>query len=156
MLTFIIGVFFQGPNFVWHLDGYDKLSQYGLCIHGCIDGLVGKQQLYMAHNNRDELSICIASLGSFCGSTLHRPTMTPALSLVITLMQFIGLEVCTLLQLEVTSVLKFWIRLYMQVALLLYDSTVGQRIALLERLSLLLLLEHFQCHNHTSICVQSL
>lgn len=29
---------FQGPNFVWHMDGYDKLSPYGLAIHGCIDG----------------------------------------------------------------------------------------------------------------------
>lgn len=29
----------QGPNFVWHVDGYDKLSPYGLDIHGCIDGL---------------------------------------------------------------------------------------------------------------------
>ena len=27
-----------GPNFLWHLDGYDKLKPYGLCIHGCIDG----------------------------------------------------------------------------------------------------------------------
>lgn len=30
--------FAQGPNFIWHLHGYDKLKQYGLCIHGCIDG----------------------------------------------------------------------------------------------------------------------
>ena len=28
----------QGPNFIWHLDGYDKLTPYGLTIHGCIDG----------------------------------------------------------------------------------------------------------------------
>jgi hypothetical protein len=27
-----------GPNVVWHLDGYDKLKPYGLCVHGCIDG----------------------------------------------------------------------------------------------------------------------
>ena len=30
----------QGPNFVWHLDGYDKLKPYGFTIHACIDGLV--------------------------------------------------------------------------------------------------------------------
>jgi len=30
--------FAKGPNFVWHIDGYDKLKPYGLCIHGCIDG----------------------------------------------------------------------------------------------------------------------
>ncbi|XP_073254905.1 uncharacterized protein [Porites lutea] len=28
----------KGPNFIWHLDGYDKLKPYGFCIHGCIDG----------------------------------------------------------------------------------------------------------------------
>ena len=28
----------RGPNFTWHMDGYDKLKPYGICIHGCIDG----------------------------------------------------------------------------------------------------------------------
>ena len=28
----------QGPNFIWHFDGYDKLKPYGLCVSGCIDG----------------------------------------------------------------------------------------------------------------------
>ncbi|KAH0567784.1 hypothetical protein KQX54_013739 [Cotesia glomerata] len=27
-----------GPNFIWHLDGYDKLKKFGFAIHGCIDG----------------------------------------------------------------------------------------------------------------------
>ena len=27
-----------GPNFAWHLDGYDKLKPYGFPIHGCVDG----------------------------------------------------------------------------------------------------------------------
>lgn len=31
-------LYVQGPNFVWHLDGYDKLKPYGFAIHGCIDG----------------------------------------------------------------------------------------------------------------------
>ena len=30
--------FSKGPNFLWHLDSYDKLKRYGLCINGCIDG----------------------------------------------------------------------------------------------------------------------
>lgn len=30
----------QGPNYVWHADGYDKLKPFGLAIHGCIDGYV--------------------------------------------------------------------------------------------------------------------
>lgn len=28
----------RGPNFVWHIDGYDKLKPFGFCIHGAIDG----------------------------------------------------------------------------------------------------------------------
>lgn len=28
----------KGSNSVWHIDGYDKLSRYGIKIHGCIDG----------------------------------------------------------------------------------------------------------------------
>ena len=27
-----------GPNYAWHMDGYDKLKPYGFPIHGCIDG----------------------------------------------------------------------------------------------------------------------
>ena len=27
-----------GPNFSWHMDGYDKLKTWGLPIHGAIDG----------------------------------------------------------------------------------------------------------------------
>lgn len=27
-----------GPNFLWHVDGYDKLKPFGFAIHGCIDG----------------------------------------------------------------------------------------------------------------------
>ena len=27
-----------GPDFAWHMDGYDKLKPYGFPIHGCIDG----------------------------------------------------------------------------------------------------------------------
>lgn len=28
----------DGPNFLIHVDGYDKLKKYGICIHGAIDG----------------------------------------------------------------------------------------------------------------------
>ncbi|KAJ8017685.1 hypothetical protein HOLleu_44735 [Holothuria leucospilota] len=27
-----------GPNYVWHIDSYDKLKPFGICINGCIDG----------------------------------------------------------------------------------------------------------------------
>ena len=30
----------RGPNFLWHIDSYDKLKHYGLCINGCIDGFL--------------------------------------------------------------------------------------------------------------------
>lgn len=32
----------DGPNSCWHLDGYDKLKPFGLCISGCIDGFSRK------------------------------------------------------------------------------------------------------------------
>lgn len=28
----------KGPNFIWHIDGYDKLKPFGFAIHGAIDG----------------------------------------------------------------------------------------------------------------------
>lgn len=31
-----------GPNFIWHLDGYDKLKQFGFPIHGCVCGFARK------------------------------------------------------------------------------------------------------------------
>jgi len=31
-----------GPNFCWHIDGYDKLKPFGFPIHGCIDGFSRK------------------------------------------------------------------------------------------------------------------
>ena len=30
--------FANGPNYVWHIDGYDKLKPFGICISGCVDG----------------------------------------------------------------------------------------------------------------------
>ena len=28
----------RGPNYVWHMDSYDKLKPFGIAINGCIDG----------------------------------------------------------------------------------------------------------------------
>lgn len=28
----------KGPNYLWHMDCYDKLKPFGICISGCIDG----------------------------------------------------------------------------------------------------------------------
>lgn len=30
------------PTYVWHIDGYDKLKPYGICISGCIGGFSRK------------------------------------------------------------------------------------------------------------------
>ena len=27
-----------GPNYLWHIDGYDKIKPYGFAIHGAING----------------------------------------------------------------------------------------------------------------------
>ena len=32
----------RGPNFIWHLDSYDKIKPFGFCINGCIDGFSRK------------------------------------------------------------------------------------------------------------------
>ena len=34
-----LSVSFQGPNWCWHIDGYDKLKPFGFPIHVCIDGV---------------------------------------------------------------------------------------------------------------------
>lgn len=34
--------FSKGPNYIWHMDSYDKLRPFGLCINGCIDGFARK------------------------------------------------------------------------------------------------------------------
>ena len=44
----------KGPNYVWHVDGYDKLKPFGFCIHGCIDGYIRRIiWLEVASSNND-------------------------------------------------------------------------------------------------------
>jgi len=46
--------FASGPNFVWHMDGYDKLKPYGICISGCIDGFSRRiRWLRASYTNND-------------------------------------------------------------------------------------------------------
>lgn len=43
-----------GPNFLWHIDGYDKLKRFGFAIHACIDGFSKKViWLKVATSNND-------------------------------------------------------------------------------------------------------
>jgi len=44
----------RGPNFLWHIDGYDKLKPFGFCVHGCIDGFSRRiMWLEVASTNND-------------------------------------------------------------------------------------------------------
>jgi hypothetical protein len=38
--------FARGPNYLWHLDSYDQLKPFGVCINGCIDGF-SRQLLWL-------------------------------------------------------------------------------------------------------------
>lgn len=41
-------------NYVWHVDGYDKLKPFGFFIHGCIDGYSRRiMWLQVASNNNN-------------------------------------------------------------------------------------------------------
>ena len=59
-----------GPNFVWHIDGYDKLKDFGFPIHGCIDGYSRKVlwlELSRTNNNPAVIAAfyldCLKELG---------------------------------------------------------------------------------------------
>ncbi|XP_031333807.1 uncharacterized protein LOC116176151 [Photinus pyralis] len=44
----------KGPNYIWHVDGYDKLKPFGICISGCIDGFSRKiMWLKAGYTNND-------------------------------------------------------------------------------------------------------
>ncbi|XP_063955289.1 uncharacterized protein LOC135154065 [Lytechinus pictus] len=46
--------FAKGPNHVWHVDGYDKLKPFGLCISGCIDGYSRKVMWLNVYNTNND------------------------------------------------------------------------------------------------------
>ena len=48
-----------GPNYVWHIDGNDKLKPFGFCIHAGIDGFSRKiLWLKVSYTNKDPLVAC--------------------------------------------------------------------------------------------------
>lgn len=60
----------KGPNFIWHIDGYDKVKPFGFYIHGAIDGYSRRiQWLEVGSLNNDPRIIatfyhdCIIQLG---------------------------------------------------------------------------------------------
>ena len=49
----------KGPNYLWHIDGYDKLKPFGFCIHGAIDGFSRRiLWLDVGPTNNDPSVIC--------------------------------------------------------------------------------------------------
>ena len=52
--VYLLDLIWQGPNFVWHVDGYEKLSPYGFSITGCIDGLVMNINIERVFNESDK------------------------------------------------------------------------------------------------------
>ena len=44
----------KGPNWAWHVDSYDKLKPYGICINGCIDGFSRKIIWMEAYNTNSD------------------------------------------------------------------------------------------------------
>ncbi|KAI2645776.1 Methylglyoxal synthase [Labeo rohita] len=46
--------FSRGPNYVWHIDGYDKLKPYGIGISGCIDGFSRKIMWLEAYRTNND------------------------------------------------------------------------------------------------------
>ena len=49
----------KGPNWVWHLDGYDKLKPFRFEIHGCIDGYSRRVLwLNVLRSNKDPKEAC--------------------------------------------------------------------------------------------------
>ena len=49
----------KGPNWVWHLNSYDKLKPLGFEIHGCIDGY-SRHVLWLnvLRSNKDPKEVC--------------------------------------------------------------------------------------------------
>ena len=62
--------FARGPNYVWHIDGYDKLKPYGFSIHGAIDGFSRRiMWLRLDRSNKEPVGIssiyvnCLKEIG---------------------------------------------------------------------------------------------
>lgn len=51
--------FARGPNWSWHLDGYDKLKPYGFNIHEAIDGYSRRiLWLEVCRSNKHPKTVC--------------------------------------------------------------------------------------------------
>ena len=49
-----------GPNFLWHVDGWDKLAHFGIFIHAAVDGF-SRRILWLEANSTNKNPGMIAS-----------------------------------------------------------------------------------------------
>ncbi|OWF45268.1 hypothetical protein KP79_PYT01586 [Mizuhopecten yessoensis] len=64
--------FARGPNYVWHIDGYDKIKPFGMCIRGCIDGYSRKLiwlNVHQTNNNPKIVGGYFLEAVKECGGT---------------------------------------------------------------------------------------
>lgn len=64
-----------GPNYVWHVDGYDKLKPFGFCIHAAIDGY-SRRVMWLEVSSSNNKSSLIAS---YYLETLNQISRAPRL-----------------------------------------------------------------------------
>ncbi len=63
----------KGPNQVWHIDGMDKLKQFGFAVHACIDGYSRKiLWLKVGRSNNNP-----AVIGGFYLATVKQHSCVP-------------------------------------------------------------------------------
>ncbi|XP_024118870.1 uncharacterized protein LOC112140200 [Oryzias melastigma] len=60
----------MGPNYIWHVDGYDKLKPFGLALSGCIDGFSRRMMWLVCGSTNNNPSViahhylnCVRDLG---------------------------------------------------------------------------------------------
>ncbi|XP_031334065.1 uncharacterized protein LOC116164078 [Photinus pyralis] len=70
--------FNKGPNYLWHIDGYDKLKPYGIAINGCIDGysrhIIWLKACYTNNNPRIISAFFVSSIETCGGCPRSIPT----------------------------------------------------------------------------------
>ena len=93
----------RGPNFIWHIDGYDKLKPFGFSIHGCIDGYSRRiMWLEVGTSNNDPTVVaryfvnCITEVGvllvSYERTVVQRTAMLLAFNVSFETIQMTHLE----------------------------------------------------------------
>ena len=59
--------FAKGPNYLWHVDSYEKLKPFGFCINGCIDGFSRYMIWLNVYHTRVNASYYVEAIGELAG-----------------------------------------------------------------------------------------